>query len=87
LGFSQLICTPLLKINHRVITHLVARAMLAKNPTGKLYTKFLDHICLLLASLQFKRKSDLLLSQDQKRGVFRLDQHQQKTFKSIKLNK
>jgi len=59
--------------------------MLAKNPAGKFDTKFLDHIYLLLVSLQCKRKYDLLLSLDQKRGLFTLDRHQQKIFKSITL--
>jgi len=70
LCFGQLISTALLKINHCVIAHLIARAMLPQNPAGELNAKFLDHVYLLLVNLECNRKRLLLLSLDKSGGSF-----------------
>jgi hypothetical protein len=43
-GLLELIGATLLKIDHGVVTHLIAGAMLTQNPTRKLYSQFLHHV-------------------------------------------
>ena len=60
LRFCYLISASLLKIDHRMVAHLIARAMLAQNPSSEFDTKFLDHIDLLVVNLECNRKWHLL---------------------------
>jgi hypothetical protein len=70
LGFSQLVSTSLLKIDHGVITHLIAGAMLTQNPASKLNAKFLNHLHLPILSFKCKPKWSLVLATRIKEGAF-----------------
>jgi hypothetical protein len=72
LGFCQLICTALLKINHSVVAHLVAGTVLTQNPAGKFDAKFLDHFCFLVVIPKCNRKWHLLQNTGQNGGLFNM---------------
>ena len=72
LSFGQLVSTSLLKVDHAVIAHLIARAMLTENKASQFNTQFLNHEILLVLNLKCKRKYSFALTVVKNGLVFKI---------------